>query len=202
MARFPLVEAEIAALAETIEVGLTDNPTIYPSPPAIPPHLVVLRTNYTSAKNTLVAAQAAAEQATSDKDDVLDDLIKAMKSDLRYAENTVDFDDDKLKLLGWAGKKTPTALQIPGQTRLLEAPRQGEGWVFLDWKAPTEGGKPAAYKVMRRERDGGSWEDIGTAVITEMTLVEQPRGKELEYNVIAINKTGDGEPSNTVMMVL
>jgi len=30
----------------------------------------------------------------------------------------------------------------------------------------------------------------------------QPRGLELEYRIIAVNKTGDGEPSNTVMAVL
>ena len=44
--------------------------------------------------------------------------------------------------------------------------------------------------------------DVGTAVITESTLVEQPKGKELEYHIIATNKSGDGEPSNTVMVVL
>ncbi|NIA07125.1 MAG: hypothetical protein GWP14_05740 [Actinobacteria bacterium] len=125
-----------------------------------------------------------------------------MKTDLRYAENTVDFDDDKLKLIGWAGRKQGTALAVPGQSRLLEAPRQGEGWVFLDWKAPSDGGKPAAYRVIRRERDGGSWEDVATAMLTEVTLVEQPRAKELEYQIIAVNKAGEGEASNTVMVVL
>ena len=79
---------------------------------------------------------------------------------------------------------------------------KGKGWVFLDWKAPIDGGRVAAYRIMRRERDGGSWEDVGTAVISEATLVEQPKGKELEYNVVAVNKTGDGEPSNTAMVVL
>lgn len=47
-----------------------------------------------------------------------------------------------------------------------------------------------------------AWEEVATAVISEATLVEQPRGKELEYRVIAVNKSGDGEPSNTVMVVL
>jgi hypothetical protein len=199
MATFPRTEPEIVALAEAMEVGLTDNPTIYPSPPAIPPHLGILRTAYIAAKNTLIAAQAAAEQATSDKDNALDNLVGAMKSDIRYAENTVDFDNDKLKLIGWAGKKTPTALHIPGQTRLLEAPRQGAGWVYLDWKKPSDGGAVSAYKIMRRERPEGEWADIATAVISEATLVEQPTGKELEYRIIAVNKAGDGEPSNTVM---
>ena len=98
-----------------------------------------------------------------------------MKADIRYAENTVNFDDDKLKLIGWAGKKEATPLAPPGQARQLEAPKQGAGWVFLDWKAPFDGGKPKAYKVQRRLRPSGSWQDVATAIVTEVTLVEQPQ---------------------------
>ncbi len=74
--------------------------------------------------------------------------------------------------------------------------------MFLDWKAPIEGGAVSAYKVMRRERPAGSWEEVATAVISEATLVQQPRGKEFEYRIIAVNKAGEGEPSNTAMVVL
>ncbi len=136
------------------------------------------------------------------KDDALEDLVDAMKDDIRYAENTVDFNDDKLKLIGWAGKKAPTPLAPPGQARLLEAPRQGDGWVFLDWKAPSDGGKPKAYKIQRRLRDSTDWKDVATALITEATLVAQPEKIELEYRVVAINKAAEGQPSNTVMVVL
>jgi len=202
MARFPRTEPEILELALSMITGLADNTVIYPAPPVASVDLGAVLGGYTDAKNVLTAAQAAAEQARADKDDVLDDLTDAMKSDIRYAENTVDYDDDKLKLIGWAGRKAATALQVPGQSRLLEAPRQGEGWLFLDWKAPTDGGSPAAYRVMRRERPSGPWEDVATAVITEATLVEQPRGTEFEYRAIAVNKAGEGEPSNTVMAVL
>ena len=41
-----------------------------------------------------------------------------------------------------------------------------------------------------------------TEVITGITLVDQERGKEWEYRIVAINKSGEGEPSNTVMAVL
>ena len=92
-----------------------------------------------TAKNIAIAVLAAA--ATGSKDDALENLTDAMKSDIRYAENKVDYDDDKLKLIGWAGRQTATALTPPGQSRLLEAPKQGEGWVFLDWKQPVEGGR-------------------------------------------------------------
>ena len=69
-------------------------------------------------------------------------------------------------------------------------------------KAPADGGALNTYKVTRRERPAGAWEDVATAVITEATLVEQPTAKELEYRIIAVNKAGDGEPSDTEMVVL
>jgi len=202
MARFPLKEAEVVALAEAMITGLTDNAVLYPAPPVSVADLTAAKNNYITALNVAIAARAAAEAATTAKDEVFDDLVDSMKTDLRYVENTSNFDDDKLKLVGWAGKKAATPLAIPGQVRSLEVPKQGDGWVMLDWKAPLDGGAPSAYKVMRRERPAGAWEDVATAVITEATLVEQPKGKELEYLIIAINKAGDGEPSDTEMVVL
>ena len=160
------------------------------------------RSTYITAKNAAVAAMAAAEQATADKDEVLQALTDKMRADLRYAENTVDFDDEKLKLLGWGGRKAKTSLEAPGQVRVLEAPRQGEGWIFLDWKEPSDGGKVAAYKVERRECPAGPWLDASMSIESEVTFSGQERGKELEYRVIAVNKAGEGEPSNTVMAVL
>ncbi len=44
--------------------------------------------------------------------------------------------------------------------------------------------------------------NIATALIAEVTLVEQPKGKELEYRIIAISKAGEGLQSNTVIIVL
>lgn len=157
---------------------------------------------YKNRQGIAIAAQATAETAIAIKNEALSDLTEALKSNIRYAENTVDFDDDKLKLLGWAGKKTATVLTLPGQVRLLEAPKQGAGWLFLDWKAPVDGGKPAAYKVERRLREGGGWQDVATAILTETTLVDQPEKQELEYRIIAVNKSGEGEASNTVSIVL
>ncbi len=104
------------------------------------------------------------------------------------------------------------AMMTPGQARLLEAPKQGAARVYLDWKAPVDGSKPAAYKIMRRlsacghaqagERPEGPWLNVGTAIETEITLADQPERVEIEYRVIAINKAGESEPSNTVMAVL
>ncbi len=202
MARFPRTEPEVAALAEAMITGLTANAVLYPAPPVAVLDLTAAKTAYITALNAAIAAKAVAETATVAKDDTLEALVDAMKTDLRYAENTVDFDDAKLNLIGWAGKAAATPLTVPGQVRSLEVPRQGADWVMLDWKQPADGGAASAYKVTRRERPAGAWEDVATAVITEATLVGQPTAKELEYRVIAVNKAGDGPPSNTEMVVL
>ena len=202
MARFPIAESEIMALAEAMTAGLMANGGTYPAPPVIGPAFATLRSGYLNARDDVIAARAAAEQATAAKDTALEYLVDAMKSNLRYAENTVKNDDTQLKMIGWGGRRAAKALAAPGQSQLLEAPRQGEGWVVLDWKAPADGGRPAAYKVLRRERPAGAWQEAATAIESESTLIDQPRGRELEYRVTAVNKSGEGEPSNTVMVVL
>jgi len=200
MARFPESQAQIVALAEQLSRGLLDNNAIFSQPPVHPILIRIRKIIYQSRHDNFLAAQAAAEQATGDKSEALEELIEAMKADIRYAENTVNFDDDKLKLICWSGKKAKTPTTAPDQVRLLEAPKQGEGWLFLDWKSPADGGKTKAYKVQRRS--GENWQDVATAILTEATLVQQPERTELEYRVVAVNKSGEGQASNTVMVVL
>lgn len=202
MPRFPEKEAKIVALADRMADGLLRNRSIYPYPPIHPLDLHIMRRAYLNRRDDLIAKQAAAEQATVTQNEVLEELIEAVKANIRYAENTVNYDDDKLKLIGWAGAKTITTLQPLGQPRSLEASKQGVGWVFLVWKAPAEGGEPKAYKVQCRNHTRADWGDVATVVLTKTTMVDQPQGKELEYRIIAVNKSGQGGPSNTVMTIL
>jgi len=164
--------------------------------------LQALLTSLVTLSDEQVAALAAAEQATETKAAGLEELVTAMKADLRYAEDAVNYDDAKLTALGWGGKAAPSALEISGQPRSLEVPRQGEGWIFLDWKKPTDGGAVAAYKIERRERPSGDWMLVSMAIESEATLNNQERGKDWEYRIIATNKAGEGVPSNTVAAVL
>lgn len=157
---------------------------------------------YITARDAAVAATAASEQATASKDKALRTLADDMKADLRYAKNTVNYDNDQLKLIGWGGRKAKTSLEAPGQCHSLEAPCEGEGWGSLDWKEPVDGGAVAAYKIQRCLRPDGPWSDASMAIESEITLTNQKRGKEWEYRVLAVNKAGEGEPSNTVMAVL
>ena len=200
--QFPSKESDIIVLAQDLSAGLGANPSVFPAPPVSPADLQARMSAYITARDAATAAAAAAQQATAAKAAALAALSDDMMADLRSAENTVKNDDTQLKLLGWAGPKAKTALSAPGQCRNLEAPRQGAGWVFLDWKEPVDGGATTAYKIQRRNRPDGSWTDVATALESEVSLVDQPRGQESEYRVLAINKAGSGEASNTVMAVL
>ena len=202
MARFPRTEAQIKALAQSMAAGLTANVADFPAPPVTPIELQALLDSLITLTDEQVAAMAAAEQATETKAAGLEEMITAMKSDLRYAEDAVNYDDAKLTALGWGGRAAGTALEVPGQARSLEAPSQGEGWVFLDWKKPADGGTVAAYKIERRERPTGDWVLANMAIESEATLNNQERGKDWEYRVIATNKAGESIPSNTVAVVL
>ena len=202
MAKFPLREAEITILAQDLIAGLTAQTADFPAPPVAPAELQTALAEYVAAREAAIVGSAAAAQGTAAKDDAMQSLVDLMKADLRYAENTVRGDDGKLQLLGWGGRRSRTANDIPGQPRTLEVLREGDGWVFLDWKEPVEGGKVAAYKVQRRRREDGSWVDAGMAIDSEITLTNQDKGLEFEYHVIAVNKAGEGPPSNSVRAVL
>ena len=84
MARFPKKEAEIVALAERLWRGLLDNNSTYPNPPVHPISLRFKAIIYRRQRENLIAKQAAAEDATTTKDEALGDIVDAMKSDIRW----------------------------------------------------------------------------------------------------------------------
>lgn len=202
MAQFPGTESDVATLADEMIAGLTEHTDIYPEPPVTVANMVSIRDAYAGARSGVLDARAAAQQATNSKDNLLSHMVRLMKKNIRYAETTVGSDSEQLGLIGWGPRRTPTPLAPAGQARELAAAYQGEHTVDLEWKAPVTGGKPDAYRVMRRERPAGPWLDVATALTTRIQLTDQERGKEFEYRVIAANKSGEGEPSNTVVVVL
>jgi len=202
MPRFPSRENEIAALANDIITGLEANPDLLSNPIVDATTLRGSLKTYRTNKTKVTAAQAAVSEAVEDKNEALEELVEQMKQVIRQAENATDYDDTALKKIGWGGRSRPSAPEVPGQPRTLEASRQGTGWVVLDWKSPNEGGKVVTYRVERFDRANDKWLEVTSTLDSEATLVEQPRGENLEFRVVATNRVGDGVPSNTVLVVL
>lgn len=200
--QFPEREAEILRLAREVAAGLAAHPEIFPAPPHAPDEILQdLATAGERIDQSIVKAFETKE-STASKNEAVAVVADKTKAALRYAEVTVRHDPSKLELLGWGAPRRGTANDVPGQVRALEVIREGADWVHLDWKEPAEGGRVGAFKIQRRKRDGGAWIDVGMAMESEALLNGQEAGVEFEYHVIALNKAGEGRPSNIVRVVL
>jgi hypothetical protein len=204
---FPKREADILALVQAMIGGYTAHAGDFPSSIIIA--LLVSRGGYITAKNDQIEALAAAQVATDEKDTALAALTEKMKAELKKSEVDVGADSEKLEYIGWGPKAPPSPSDPPGQPRNLDAVVQGAGTVLLDWKAParSSGGTVRTYVIQRRDQpegggEFGSWSQAGIALESETTLMNQPRGPQLEYRVKAINTGGQSPPSNTVAVVL
>jgi len=202
MSRFPNREAEVAALAGSVIVGLTESADDFPAPPVPATDLKTALDVYLATRDKASVADGAAAEAHGEKDEALEELVDSLRADLRYAEEAVKHDGEKLRKLGWGRRKAPSSLEAPGQVRTLEAMRQGPGWVYLDWKEPSDGGAVAAYRVESRKQMGGEWQLISMTIDSQVVLADQERGVDLDFQVVAVNRTGKGEPSNIVSAIL
>ena len=207
MPRFPNREADILALADVMLIGYNAHAADFPSSQGA--MLVIWRFGYSNAKNDQTDALAAAQVATDEKDTALAALVEKMKAELKKSEVDVGTDSEKLEYIGWGPKAPPSPSDPPGQPRNLDAVVQGAGTVLLDWKAPARGsgGTVRTYVTERRDQpegggEFGSWAQAGIALESETTIMNQPRGPQLEYRVKAINTGGESVPSNTVAVVL
>ncbi len=202
MARFPKREGDIEVLASRLIEGLTENADVFVSPPVTPEELTDAFEKYRAARKAADRVAGEAKTATDHKDEFLDDLVDRMKDDLKYAEIVAGDNDGKLNELGWGGRSSANKLDVPSRPRDLEVVRSGKGWVFLDWKFPTEGGEAAAYKVQCSRPEEGEWKDVGACVETQLLVNKQERGVDLQFHVIALNRAGESEPSNIIRVTL
>jgi len=201
VAAFPRKEAEIAKLASQMVTGLTDLVTDFPTPPVPSATLQALLNEFEKSSAEARAADAAALAAHKAKNEAQKALVSAMKADLQYGEAVTRAVPLKLQALGWGPKRTRHELEAPGEVVDISMPAQGRDWVKLEWKTPLVGGHVAAYRIERRKA-GGPWEIVATATETQYVLERQPRGVDLDFQVRAINKAGEGHASGVLSAVL
>jgi len=207
MPKFPHKEMEVLGLAHRMIAGYTDNPGIFTN--ADIPGLQALVTAYEAAKDDQETKQAVLHIATELKDVALNDMEVKMNDQLKQSEVDVAANEEALELIGWGPRATPVPTTPPGQVRVLEIVNEGPGTLKLDWKSPdpATGGPVKTYKIERREEPApgqpmGAWHEAGLAFVTEVFLTGQPRGLQMEYQVIGLNTAGEGPASNIVAVVL
>nr|VFK05871.1 MAG: hypothetical protein BECKLPF1236B_GA0070989_100139 [Candidatus Kentron sp. LPFa] len=161
MATFPKEEGKIFTFGQKMSSGLKANSDIFPALPVNPLDLDNALNTYVAKRDAADAAQSTAAQAIVEKQTALQALADKIKSNTRYAEQAVNYDDTKLKTIGWGGRKEPTPLAKPGQAFRLVATEQGADWIELRWEKPIDGGKVAAYEIRCRDGaamgSGSSW---------------------------------------------
>jgi hypothetical protein len=202
MAEFPTRESDIIALALKLIEGFTENPDVFPSPPVTPEQLRATLERFKDADEAAAKASGAARDAHVLKDEILEELTDQMRSKLKYAESVAGREEGKLSLVGWAGRRSGSALEPPEEPRGLEIVKTGRNWLVLDWKEPRGGGQVAGYQVEVATREEGVWREAGMSLSSEKLVAEQQRGVELEYRVFSANRAGRSLPSNTVRVTL
>jgi len=70
-----------------------------------------------------------------------------------------------------------------------------EGWTFLDWKEPIDGGAVASNKTERRLRPAGDWALISVALESEAILTNQERNKDWKYRVTPSTTPAKASPA-------
>ncbi len=201
MARFPKAEAKIAQLARLIAEGLANAPEDFPSPPVSPAELLAQLADFERRNAAHAASRAHTKILRGEKLGSLKTVKDSMRANLRYGEIMARRHPAKLQMLGWGSRRPRTPLKPPGEVRDIEIRNEGDTWLLLGWGAPVDGGAVAAYQVQRR-KPGGAWEEVATSTDAVELLREQPRGVELEFRVLALNRAGLGAPSATVTAVL
>jgi len=123
--RFPNTEGEIGKLAQSMISGIRSQQERFPAPPVAPDNLQTRFEVYVRAREAAAEASGIAARSYTAKDEALEELVGDMKTVIRYAENTTDFDDDDLRTIGWGGRATKNSLEVPVQPGSLASPREG-----------------------------------------------------------------------------
>jgi len=200
--QYPDTEPEIAALALRVIEGLKQLGAELPAPPVPADELEARLDRFNASKTRVVNATTTLRDEHAANDQDLERLVDGTKAALKYAEIVFRDQPQKLSQLGWGPRRDGSSPDAPGEVRDIRIVSEGDTWITLRWNPPVDGGAVGAYKIQRRSKEADAWEDVGSSVDTVQTLSNQPRGTQMDYRVLAVNKAGVGQPSASVTVVL
>lgn len=110
---------------------------------------------------------------------------------------------ERLSWQGWGGRAGAGEWEPPGAVRDFTVDSTASDWILkLTWRPPADGG-PAATYVVQRRKPRGDWTNRYVDLPgNDCLLLNEPKGIELDYRVVAVNPAGEGEPGEVVTVVL
>jgi hypothetical protein len=203
MAQYPRRHAQVAALVNQIIGGITEHPDYFPH--CDPAPLAAAQAEFLTANNELVAANARLAQTAKGKRQAFQQLETVMKQQLKLAQVDCSADPVRLSCLGWASRRDGAAVEPPDQPMELQIADSLDHSLTLHWGKPSRNyHRPInCYQIYRRAvaSPSGPWQLAGTAMEEQITLTHQPTGR-LEYQVTALNRSGESLPSNRVTVLM
>ena len=207
MPEFPKNQVQIVALAHRMLDGYVLHQADFPSFSYFP--LKGKLNAFIYYQRHQAETKGALRVATKSKEEKFAILKRTMKDCLKKSEVDAAANPEKLALIGWGPRHSPQPIAAPSQPVNLRSIAESADTIRLQWLSPQAetGGPVRNYIVQRRQQPEGAgqfgeWSIVGTSLNNEITLTDQPRGIQLEYQVKAVNTGGISTPSNTVAIVL
>lgn len=190
MPQFPTAEREIVNLALNINSGYIKHADDFPHRS---PKIIYYCARFQNAKIT--QQNAAAKAAAAKKSDTaLSELINLMKNCLKKAQvDTID-NPEKLHLIGWAPRRKPVPVKLPGCPVNLTA-ETNNMYICLKWDSPAE--SIVKNYIIEARTPGGQWQIFDISYSPQLSFRRSSIEEITEFRVRATNCTGKGIPGNT-----
>jgi len=208
MTMFPNTEMAILDLCDQMIAGFDSYGASFPSvTPAALLDLQSAKASTDGSRADQEAKKTIAKVATVGKNACMETLIERMKTALTLAELDCADNPELLGHIGW-GEQTEGYAEphAPVAPTALKITAEGPGDIWFTWEHENRR-NVKHWLIQRRQQlspgsEFGPWVLAETTLNTEAHLVDQPRGVQLEYRIVAENATGQSAPGNVVAAVL
>ncbi len=202
--KFPTRQSDIAQVAQIMVKGYYNHSEDFPS--VSRKKLFLKLRDLKNAVKNQIDKRAVLSEATKNKNEKLDILVKMMKNLIQKSLVDTKSKPAKMSLIGWGPRANPHPKSVPGPPKDLIAEKR-DNRLYLFWKKSSSDIIVKCYIIERRiqskvTRIFWPWYIVGTSIDTCIELEKQLKRVKLEYRVIAVNTAGKSMPSNTITLIL
>ena len=180
--------------------GITDNPTLFPTPNPTVAVLTAETDAMEAAFNDAKAARLTAKTLTQILEDRVDTFSSAVSQLASYVDNVSNGNPITIERSGFAVRATPTPVgPLPAPTDLQVVASAHPGHADLRW-ATVYGAK--AYNIERMEDTAeGTWKFMTTTTKREASVNSMVSGKRYRHRVAAFGAAGQSAWSEAVSII-